>query len=339
MFQFEYIEAIYWLAGLPVLILLLFASIKLKQHQIKKLGTPRVIQKLLPNWSYLREITKGILFVCAIALITIAWANPQWGTKTEKVSVKSSDVIIALDISQSMMAQDISPNRLERAKRMAGELVKGLKGNRIGLIFFAGSAYLQMPLTNDYAAAELLLKSANTRQAGTQGTAIADAIDLSLNAFQTEKNAQKAVIVISDGENHDQEAIDAAASAKEAGTFVFTIGVGTEKGELIPVKTSAGTSYKVDKSGQFVKSKLNIQLMQDIANAGGGEAYLLNQGKELIKDIKTQLEKLEKQEVEQRSFSEFESYFQYFLFLGILFLVIEFLIGPGKYRVAKNQMS
>ena len=336
MFQFENIEAIYWLPIIPVLLILLFVSLKLKQRQIKKLGSSKIVNRLLPNWSAAREWTKIILLILSLSLIIISWANPQWGTKTEKVTAKRSDVIIALDISQSMMAEDISPNRLERAKRMATELVKGLRGNRIGLIFFAGSAYLQMPLTTDYAAAELFLKSANTRQAGTQGTAIADAIDLSVSAFKSEKNAQKAVIVISDGENHDQEAIDAAAQANETGTFVFTIGVGTEKGELIPLETNRGRVYKTDDSGQTVKTKLNIQLMQDIASAGGGEAYLLNQGKELIEDIKTQLNKLEKQEVEQRSFSEFESYFQYFLFFGILFLVIEFLLPPGRVKVKKN---
>jgi Ca-activated chloride channel family protein len=333
-FQFEHIEAIYWLPIIPVLLLLLFFSLKLKQRQISKLGSKSIIQRLLPNWSIAREWTKILLLLLGLSLMIISWANPQWGTKTEKVTAERSDVIIALDISQSMMAEDISPNRLERAKRMAGELVKGLRGNRIGLIFFAGSAYLQMPLTTDYAAAELFLKSANTRQAGTQGTAIADAIDLSVSAFRTEKNTQKAVVVISDGENHDQEAIDAAALANESGTFVFTIGVGTEAGELIPVETSRGRVYKTDDSGQTVKSKLNIQLMQDIASAGGGEAYLLNQGKELIEDIKTQLNKLEKQEVEQRSFSEYESYFQYFLFFGILFLVIEFLLPPGRIKSA-----
>lgn len=336
MFQFEHIEAIYWLSVIPVILLLLFFSLKLKQRQIAKLGSSKLIGKLLPNWSIQREWTKLILMVLALSLMIISWANPQWGTKTEKVTAKRSDVIIALDISQSMMAEDISPNRLERAKRMAVDLVKGLRGNRIGLIYFAGSAYLQMPLTTDYAASELFLKSANTNQAGTQGTAIADAIDLALSAFQTEKNTQKAVVVISDGENHDQEAIDAAAIAKEAGTFIFTIGVGTEAGELIPVETPRGRVYKTDRSGQTVKSKLNIQLMRDIASAGGGEAYLLNQGKELIEDIKTQLNKLEKQEVEQRSFSEFESYFQYFLFFGILFLVLEFLLPPGRYKATDS---
>jgi len=335
-FQFEHIDAIYWLSIIPVLLIMLFLSLKLKQRQINKLGSKAIIKRLLPNWSIAREWTKTILLLLGLSLMIISWANPQWGTKTEKVTAKRSDVIIALDISQSMMAEDISPNRLERAKRMAGELVKGLRGNRIGIIFFAGSAYLQMPLTTDYAAAELFLRSANTRQAGTQGTAIADAIDLSVSAFKTDKNTQKAVVVISDGENHDQEAIDAAAIANEAGTFVFTIGVGTESGELIPVETSRGRVYKTDKSGQTVKSKLNIQLMQDIASAGGGEAYLLNQGKELIKDIKTQLNKLEKQEVEQRSFSEYESYFQYFLFFGILFLLIEFLLPSGRMKTSSK---
>jgi len=330
MFQFENIEGMYLLAGVPLVLCLLFLSLYLKEKKLKELMNTAMFSRLIPEWSKLYEWLKILFFCLSLAFLSVAWANPQWGTKRQKVKAKSSDVIIALDISQSMMAEDISPNRLERAKRMAADLIRALRGNRIGLIYFAGSAYLQMPLSNDFAAAELFIKSANTKQAGTQGTAIADAIDLGVSAFNEGEKSQKAMIIISDGENHDLEAIESARNAKENGTFIYTIGVGTESGDVVPIMNRGRKEYKVDKSGVPVKSRLNINLMQDIANAGDGETYLLNEGDELIKDIKSELQKLEKKEVEQRSFSDFESYFQYFLFFGILFLVIEFLLGNRR---------
>ena len=325
MFRFESIEGMYLLALVPLVILALYVSLHLKERQLKKLMSNTAFSRLIPEWSKLYEWIKIFLMALSVFFLCVAWANPQWGTKRQKVKAKSSDIIIALDISQSMMAEDISPNRLERAKRMAVQLIQSLKGNRIGLIYFAGSAYLQMPLSNDFAAAEIFIKSANTQQAGTQGTAIADAIDLAISAFTDDQKSQKAMIIISDGENHDIEAIEAARNAKENGTFIYTIGVGTEAGDVIPVIKNGRKEFKVDKAGTPVRSKLNIALMQDIASAGDGETYLLNEGEQLIADIKSELVKLEKKEVEQRSFSDFESYFQYFLFFGILFLAMEFL--------------
>ncbi len=339
MFQFENIEGMYFLAAIPFLLMFLYLSLFMKEKKLRKLMDSGMFSRLIPEWSKFYEWLKIIFFCLSFAFLSIAWANPQWGTKRQKVKAKSSDVIIALDISQSMMAEDISPNRLERAKRMAGDLIQSLKGNRIGLIYFAGSAYLQMPLSNDFAAAELFIKSANTNQAGTQGTAIADAIDLGVSAFNEGEKSQKAMIIISDGENHDLEAIEAARSAKENGTFIYTIGVGTEKGDVVPIMNRGRKEYKVDKAGYPVKSKLNIALMQDIATAGDGETYLLNEGDELIADIKSELQKLEKQEVEQRSFSDFESYFQYFLFFGILFLAIEFLLSNKRRKKLQNIQS
>jgi len=330
MFQFENIIGMYALAIVPIVLIAMFVSLYFKEKKLNQLMDLGMFSRLMPEWSKLYEWLKILFFCLSISFLAVAWANPQWGTKRQKVKAKSSDVIIALDISQSMMAEDISPNRLERAKRMAVDLVRSLKGNRIGLIYFAGSAYLQMPLSNDFAAAELFIKSANTNQAGTQGTAIADAIDLGVSAFNEGEKSQKAMIIISDGENHDLEAIEAARSAKDNGTFIYTIGVGTEAGDVVPIMNRGRKEYKVDKSGVPVKSKLNIAIMQDIAEAGEGETYLLNEGDELIADIKSELQKLEKKEVEQRSFSDFESYFQYFLFFGILFLAIEFLISNKK---------
>ena len=272
------------------------------------------------------------LLLFALSFLIIAWANPQWGTKKEKVKRKSADVFIALDISESMLAQDISPNRLERAKKFAQGLAQELRGERTGFIIFAGNAYLQMPLTTDYAAAELFIKSANTQQAPSQGTAISDAIDLAERAFEPENQHHKALVIITDGETHDQEAIERAVQANENGLMIFTVGVGTPDGGYIPLVYSGRSGFKVDEKGEYVRTKLNENMLAELAAAGSGSYYNLSEGDQIIPALRERIDQLEKREFEQRSFNEFESYFQYFIALGLLFLLIEFIISYRKNR-------
>ncbi len=323
MFRFEHVEILWFLLGIPALVFIFYLLLKWKENQIRKLGDPAVIKRLFPNWSVKKEWLKTILLALGFFFGIIALANPQWGNRKQRVTAKSTDVILALDISQSMMAEDISPNRIEVAKRFTAQLIKSLRGERIGLIYFAGSAYMQMPLTNDYAAAELFIKSANTTQAGTQGTAIAEAIDLAQVSFGSDNPTQKALIIISDGENHDNEAIQAAKQAKDNGTFIYTIAVGSEEGAMVPFMNRGRKEFKKDRSGNPVKSAINIPMMKDLADAGGGSFYIMEQSPKLMNQIKSEINKLEKKEVEQRSFTDYASYFQYFLLIAILFFVFE----------------
>ena len=203
-----------------------------------------------------------------------------------------------------------------------------MRGNRIGIILFAGNAYLQMPLSNDASAAEMFISSANTNQATTQGTAIGEAVDLALKAYDEGEAVQRALIIITDGENHDEEALSKVNEAGEVGLNIFTIGVGTEEGSFIPIKTASGNQYKRDDQGELVKSILNPQLVRDLASAGGGKHYFIQEGNEILTDIKRQIDRLEKQEVEQRSFTDYESYFQYLLGLGLIFFIVEFFLSP-----------
>jgi len=327
MFQFENIEYLYLIITIPVLMLLYYFFRIWIKRESARLSDDKLFKRLSPNYSVVRKNLKFGLLLLSILFLCIAWANPQWGSRKEKVKAKSSDVFIALDISQSMMAEDISPNRLERSKRLAQNVIRSLRGNRIGLIYFAGSAYLQMPLSSDYSAAEIFIQSANTNQAGTQGTAIADAINLALRAFEEDVDYQRALIIITDGENHDSDAMEAARQAKERGLAIFTIGVGTEEGGFVPFVDRGRESYKRDQSGNPIKSILNVQLLKELADNSNGEYFLIQEGNQIINDIKAEVEKIEKQEMEQRSFSEYESYFQYFLALGILLLIIEYLIS------------
>lgn len=335
MFRFENSEYLFSFICIPILVGLYFLFYYWTKRDVKRIGDAKLFQRLAPGLSWLRRNLKFLILLISLSFICLSWANPQWGNKKEKVKAQSSDIFIALDISQSMMSEDISPNRLERAKRLTKNIIQSLGGNRVGLIFFAGSAYLQMPLSSDLAAAELFIQSANTGQAGTQGTAITEAIDLAQRAFEDDKKYQRALIIVTDGEDHDGEAIAKAAEARENGLVTFTIGVGTEEGGFIPYKIGGREQYKKDQSGQPVKSKLNVQMIKDLADAGDGNYYLVQEGNKIIADLKSELERIEKMEVEQKSFTDYASYFQYFLGMGIFLLVLEYLTSnrsSGKSR-------
>jgi len=330
MFRFEVQYILFFLALIPIGFALVWLTMKWKSSVLDKYGDAGVIARLFPNWSAKKEWLRSSMILIAMSLLLISWSNPQWGTRKQKVKAKSSDVIIALDISQSMMAEDISPNRMEKSKRFCTELIKKLRGERVGLIFFAGSAYLQMPLSQDHASAELYIKSASPKQAGTQGTVIADAIELSKSIFGKENATQKALIVISDGENHEIEAVAAARSAYENGTTVYTLGIGTEEGAPVPFTNKGKTTYKKNRQGNPVNSALNVSLLRDVAESGGGEFYMIDQTMSALSKLDNEIDKLEKQEVEQRSFTDYNSYFQLFLFPAILLFIFEYLLSSNS---------
>lgn len=333
MFRFEEISFLFYLVAIPCILGAMYLLYLWRKKRIAKIGNPQLVSKLMPEASSKRIWLKNSLVLLGLAMVLVAASNPQWGTKKEKVKVESADIFIAFDISQSMMAQDISPSRLERAKRFTEKLIQNLKGDRVGLIYFAGDAYLQMPLTNDYAAAELFVKSANPNLAGTQGTAIDEAIDLAMRAYEEDVQHQRALIIISDGEDHDESAIAKAQEGADAGLVIYTVGVGTETGSYVPYKNRGRSEFKKDDEGAPVMSRLNIPNLQEIARSGGGEFYLVNQGLDAVKDLKDRLNRLQKREVEQKSFSEYNSYFQWFLGIGILLLLLEWILPNGLRKI------
>lgn len=333
MFRFEEISFLFWLGLVPCLLLVFYVVHQFRKKRIERVGDPSLVERLMPESSMTRIWLKNIFVLIGIAFLFIAASNPQWGTKKEKIKAQSADIFIAFDISQSMMAQDISPSRLERAKRFCEKLIQNLKGDRIGLIYFAGDAYLQMPLTNDYAAAELFIKSANPNLAGTQGTAIDDAIELAMRAYEEDVQHQRALIIISDGEDHDQDAISMAKEGSDAGLVIYTVGVGTETGAYIPFVNRGRSEFKKDEDGAPVMSRLNVPNLQEIARNGGGEFYLVSDGSEAITDLKDRMSRLQKREVEQKSFSEYNSYFQWFLGIGFIFLFVEWILPNGLRRL------
>ena len=304
---------------------------------MSRLGDAPLLKSLMPDASKYRSGIKFGLMLLALALLFIGWANPQWGSKKEQVKRKSVDVMIALDISTSMFAQDIPPNRLARAQRFAEGLIEKLKGERIGLILFAGSAYLQMPVTTDYAAAKLFVRSANPNLAGTQGTVIGEAIKLARKSFEGEDGSHKALIVITDGEDHNGQADEEAAAARDDGIFLFTVGVGTSAGSFIPISIRGRDDYKRDETGQPVRSKLNGEMLAGIAEKGEGEYFHISEGDAVADALKKRIEQMEKRELEVRSFTEFNSYFQYFIGAGLLLLFVEFLISYRRVGWTKGK--
>jgi Ca-activated chloride channel family protein len=330
MVRLEHPEYLYALLLIPLLAVAFLWMQRARLRAIRKLGSEDLLQQMMPDYSKYKPILKFLLLSLALALFIIGWANPQMGSKTEKVTRKGIDVFIAMDISQSMMAEDLAPNRLERAKRFTEELVQELAGNRVGLILFAANAYLQMPLTTDYAAATLFVQSVNTGMAPYQGTSIGGAIQLAEKAFPEDNKNHKAIIIITDGENHDEEAMAAAAEANNNGLLIFTVGVGTEEGSFVPEIRNGTKVYKKDRSGEAVRSKLDADLMREIAEAGNGNYFYLSEGMQITQSLREQVDRMEKREYEQRVFDEYESYFQYCILAGLIVLLIEFMLSYRK---------
>jgi Ca-activated chloride channel homolog len=330
MFRFEHPTYLYALLLIPVLAVFFYLTRRARAKALLRFGESDLVRRLMPQVSMLKHPLKFVILMVALFLLVVAWANPQWGTKREKVKKKASDIIVAMDISNSMLADDVKPNRLERARAFGLDLIRELKGERIGTIVFAGNAYLQMPLTTDYAAAAMFLKSANPDQAPTQGTAISDAIEISEKAFPEENKTHKVLIVLSDGEDHDSEAIARAKEAHENGLIIFTIGVGTTEGGFMVTDFGGIKDFKRDENGEPIRTKVNEAMLKDLANAGEGDYFNIANTNGIIEALKNRIEKVEKRELETRAFNEYESYFQWFLFPVILILIIEFMMPYRK---------
>ena len=323
MFKFEYPDHFYLLWALPVGALLLAGYWSWRRRSVERLGEEALVKRLLPDMSPARFWLKNALFGIGLVLLTVSWANPQRGAKQQQATQESADVFIALDISQSMLARDIAPSRLEYAQVFAKKLVQTLEGERIGLIFFAGDAFLQMPLSTDYNFLMQSLQNAEPDLITEQGTAIPSAIDLAMQSFGDEPGGGRALVIITDGENHDEDAVERAEAAYEDGIVICTVGAGTTDGGPIPLGNSDFSEYKRDEDGEVVRTRLNQQLLFDLARAGGGQTFNIKQSDAALSALKQVVDGLEKREVTLRSYTEFESYFQWFLLPALLLLFID----------------
>ncbi len=336
MFRFGNSEYLWGLLIIPLLILFFAWSRIARKKALKRFGKPEILQQLMPYASKSRPGFKFLLLMLALACFIAGIARPQFGSKLKNVKREGVELIIALDVSNSMMAEDIQPNRLERAKRAISRLVDRLKNDKIGLIVFAGDAYTQLPITTDYNSAKLFLNSINTEIVPKQGTAIGSAIDLATKSFTPNGTANKAIIVITDGENHEDDPVAAAKNASDKGIIVYTIGMGLPQGSPIPVVKNGQKEYLKDRDGNVVITKLDEQTLEKVASAGKGIYIRANNAQIGLDTLFDEINKMQKEEIESRVYSEYDDQFQYLFAAGILLLLLEFMILERKNRYLKN---
>lgn len=333
MFRFAQQEYLLLLAAVPVFVVLYFLLRSWRKNALKKFGDNSLVLQLMPLRANTKPLVKFILITLAFVFLTVAIAGPQLGTNLEEVKHKGVDVIIALDVSNSMKAEDIKPNRLERSKQAIARLIDKLQGDRIGLIVFAGEAYVQLPITTDYGAAKLFLGSIDSDIVPTQGTAIGKAIDLAIESFagSDSNKHNKSVIVITDGENHEDDAIEAAKEAYEKNITVHTIGMGSINGSPIPVfYNGMRTGFMQDQNGQTVMTKLDENNLQQIAEAGHGKFIRATTSDDGLGIIMKEINAMQKNEFGSKMFTDYADQFQYFIALALLLLLIEFIISEKR---------
>ncbi len=337
MIKFANTEYIVLLALIVVFVIYYIVYRLWYKSAAKRMGDSAVISKLMPEASKGKPFIKFLLLTIIVLFMVVGIVDPQVGSKLENVKREGIDLYLVLDVSNSMLAEDIKPNRLERSKLAISSLIDKLQGDRLGIIIFAGNAYKQLPLTTDYSAAKLFLSAVDTKIVPSQGTAIGEAIDMATVSFgDTDHN--KAIIVITDGENHEDDAIEAAKTAHDLGISVFTIGMGLPEGAPIPLYNKYGnqTGYKKDRSNNTVITKLDEDMLRQIAAAGGGAYARANNASTGLKRIFDDINAIDKKEIETRQFTDYEDRFQIFIGIALFLLIIELLIADRRTRWARK---
>ncbi len=334
MMRFQHISHLLALGLIPLLIVLFVLAIYWRRKKMKSLGDERLINTQLIGFIPGRNTTKFILVTLACTTAIIGWANLQMGARTEKVQRKGVDVIIALDVSKSMLAKDIQPDRLTRAKQLVQSMIDKMSTDRVALVVFAGRAYLQVPLTIDYSAMKMMLGNVTPDMVPTQGTVISDAVELAMNSFSQKEKKYKSLVIISDGEDHDEKAIENVKAAAEKGVIVHAVGVGSAQGTTI--FDPATGSIKLNEKGDPVISKLNQEALSEIAAAGRGKYVYLRNTDDAAEQLVDEINGMEQKNLGSVVFTDFKSYFQYFLIIAFVLLVAEWLL-PGKKSVTKTE--
>ena len=334
MFRFEEPAYLYLLLILPLLVAFYLYSNYRRRKAIRVFGDPELMMQLMPDVSKYRPDVKFWLLAAAIALFALLLARPQFGSKLETVKRQGVEVMIALDISNSMLAQDVQPSRLEKAKRLVAQLVDKMQNDKVGMIVFAGDAFTQLPITSDYISAKMFLESIDPSLISKQGTAIAAAINLATKSFTPQEGVGRAVIVITDGENHEGGVEEAAKAAVEKGIQVNVLGVGMPDGAPIPVP---GTSdYRRDREGNVIVTRLNEAMCQEIAKVGNGIYVRVDNTNNAQKAINQEINKMSKAEVETQVYTEFNEQFQAVAWIILLLLLAEMLILERKNPLFRN---
>jgi Ca-activated chloride channel homolog len=328
MFHFQYIEYLIGLAVIPLLVVLFYFVLIWKKNTKKKIGHEKLVNQLIRNYSPKNFLIKFVFAALALAAIIAGIANPQLPGAMENVQRKGVDIVLAMDVSKSMMAEDIKPNRLERARQVVYKLMDRLPDDRIGLVLFAGRAYMQMPLSTDHAAARMYIQQAGPETVPTQGTVVADALRMSNTAFNSKERKFKSIVLITDGEDHDPQAVSVAQQLVTEGVMINTIGIGSPSGA--PIVDPVTKEYKKDENGNTVITKLNETELQQLAGATKGIYVRLDDVDDAVKKIVDQLGTIEQTSLEDSAFKDYRNYFQWLLGFGLLLVIIEFFFPERK---------
>ena len=331
MFRWAQPEHLYALLALPLLALLFIVVRRKRKNKLLQLGDKILVEQLMKETSERKPLARMLLSLSAIGFLIIAWANPQIGSRLEEVKRQGVDVIIALDVSNSMKARDLQPNRLERAKQIISRLIDRLENDRIGLVVFAGQAYVQLPITTDYAAAKLFLNTIDTDLIPTQGTAIGAAIRLATESFTEKDKKHKVLIVITDGENHEDDAREATREAVATGVVIHTIGMGSPEGTPIPASRNGNAQdFLKDNDGNTVLTKLDEIGLEKIAAEGKGKYIHSTAGDDGLQVLLDQIGRMDKKAFGTKQYTDYEDRFQYFLAIALLLLLTDLVIGERK---------
>jgi len=331
MFQLEE-DIWFWLLFIPLGMLLLFLWTQLwKKRTKRKFSDLKLLKRLSPDQSLFKSVLKFITLSLGFICLIIALVNPKIGTSLQTVKREGVDIVFAIDVSKSMLAEDIAPNRLEKAKQLTTQIINTLVSDRVGIIAYAAKAVPQLPITTDYSAAKMFLQNMNTDMLSSQGTAIDEAIQLSRSYYNDEEQTNRVLVIISDGEDHNNLSLDVAEAAAKEGIKIFTIGVGTEKGGPIPIKRNGIVmSYKKDQNDATVITKLNKKTLSEIADEANGTYVDGKNTSDVIETVGEILNKMDKKEFEAKEFAEFKDQFQWFLGLGLFFLILDVLFLERK---------
>lgn len=334
MFRFANPDYLYLLFILPFLVGFYVYALIAKKKALKRYGNPQLLSELMPEVSPKRQYLKFWLLFASITLVIFIIAGPQFGSKLETVKREGVEIMVCLDVSNSMLAEDVAPNRLTKAKQMLSRLTDGFSNDKLGLIVFAGDAFTQLPITSDYISAKMFLSSIDPSMVSTQGTAIGAAINLAMRSFTPNETSDKTIILITDGENHEDDAIGAAKKAAEKGVHVNIVGMGQPQGSPIPL--GGGNNFMKDKEGNVVVTKLNEQMCQEIAAAGNGMYVRADNTNAALKALQSEIEKMNKSELDSKVYSEYNEQFQVLAWIALFLLIVEFLTMDRKNRIFRK---
>ncbi len=335
MFQFANPTYLYLLIALPLVALLYFYSNYRRKKRIEKYGDPALLEQLMPEVSKTRPNLKFWLVWAALGMLIFTLARPQFGSKMEKQKRSGVETIIALDISNSMLAEDITPSRLDKSKKLISRMVDEFTNDKVGLIVFAGDAFTQLPITTDYVSAKMFLESITPSLISSQGTNIGGAIQLALKSFTPQEGVGRAIIVITDGENHEGGALEAAKEAAEKGIQVYVLGIGSTDGSPIPSE-EGGNEFRKDKDGNVIVTRLNEEMCRNIAQAGNGVYIRVDNSNSAQRALQKEIDKLAKNDVESMVYTEFDEQFQVIAWIALILLLAELLISEKKGNLIRN---